>query len=86
MANKSKQIVWGVRREGRTLWTRNAVKGVSVSGARRKRAGRIEWRRWDPTDPQWSSATLHRRVNAWSFFTGTSRWASLDSIHDSAYV
>ena len=31
------------------LWTRNAVKGKSVRGERRKRDGKIEWRRWDPT-------------------------------------
>ena len=61
MANKSKQIVWGVRKEGRTLWTRNAVKGISVRGERRKRDGRIEWRRWDPTRSKVAAAILRTR-------------------------
>jgi len=39
---KPVQLGWGVRREGRSLWTRNAVKGVSVRGERRKRDGRNE--------------------------------------------
>ena len=61
MANKSKPIVWGVKREGRNLWTRNAVKGVSVRGERRKRDGRIEWRRWDPTRSKVAAAILRTR-------------------------
>ena len=39
------QLSWGVRKEGRSLWTRNAVKGVSVRDERRKKDSRIEWRR-----------------------------------------
>ena len=31
------QLSWGVRKEGRSLWTRNAVKGVSVRDERRKK-------------------------------------------------
>ena len=42
------KLGWGVRREGRSLWTRNAVRGVSVRGERRKKDGRIEWRQWVP--------------------------------------
>lgn len=37
------QLAWGIRKEGRTLWTRNAVKGVSVRDERRKKDSRIEW-------------------------------------------
>ena len=51
-------ICWGVKKEGRTLWTRNAVKGKSVRGERRKRDGRIEWRRWDPTKSKVAAALL----------------------------
>ena len=27
---KPLKLAWGIRKEGRSLWTRNAVKGVSV--------------------------------------------------------
>ena len=37
-----------VRIEGRSLWSRNAVKGVSLRGERLKREGRKEWRQWNP--------------------------------------
>ena len=39
-------VGWGVRKEGRTLWSRNAVKGVRLRGERLKRDGRQEWRQW----------------------------------------
>ena len=32
MARKPVKLAWGVRREGRSLWTRNAVKGGSLRG------------------------------------------------------
>ena len=35
------QLAWGIRKEGSTLWTRNAVKGVSVRDERRKKDSRI---------------------------------------------
>ena len=38
----------GNTKEGGSLWTRNAVRGVSVAGERRKRDGRNEWRRGCP--------------------------------------
>ena len=37
-----------VRIDGRSLWSRNAVKGVSLRGERLKRDGRKEWRQWNP--------------------------------------
>ena len=45
---KPTQLAWGIRKEGRTLWTRNAVKGISVRDERRKKDSRIEWRQWEP--------------------------------------
>ena len=49
----------GGRREGRAgIWTRNAVKGVSVRGERRKRDSRIEWRAWDPNRSKVAAALL----------------------------
>ena len=43
-----KELSWACRFEGRGLWTRNAVKGVSVRGERLKRDGGKEWRAWQP--------------------------------------
>ena len=56
---KPVKLGWGVRREGRNgIWTRNAVKGVSVRGERRKRDSRIEWRAWDPNRSKVAAALL----------------------------
>jgi fibrillarin-like rRNA methylase len=91
MANKAKSIVWGVRREGRTLWTRNAVKGISVRGERRKRDGRIEWRRWDPTKSKVAAALLRTRAHPSSLlpdpgstclYLGASSGGTVSHIHD----
>ena len=91
MANKSKQIVWGVRKEGRTLWTRNAVKGISVRGERRKRDGRIEWRRWDPTRSKVAAAILRTRgepsyllptPGSTCLYLGASSGGTVSHIHD----
>ena len=48
MPRRPVKLGWGVRREGRSLWTRNAVRGISVRGERRKRDSRIEWRGGGP--------------------------------------
>tara|TARA_B100000700_G_C14960902_1_gene816391 strand:- start:4 stop:708 length:705 start_codon:yes stop_codon:yes gene_type:complete len=91
MATKSKQIVWGVRKEGRTLWTRNAVKGISVRGERRKRDGRIEWRRWDPTRSKVAAAILRTREDpspllptpgSTCLYLGASSGGTVSHIHD----
>ncbi len=91
MANKAKNIVWGVRREGRTLWTRNAVKGISVRGERRKRDGRIEWRRWDPTKSKVAAALLRTNAEPSSLlpdpgstclYLGASSGGTTSHIHD----
>ena len=91
MANKSKQIVWGVRKEGRSLWTRNAVKGISVRGEKRKRDGRIEWRRWDPTRSKVAAAILRTRGEPSSLlptpgstclYLGASSGGTVSHIHD----
>ena len=56
---RSVKLGWGVRREGRSgIWTRNAVKGVSVRGERRKRDSRIEWRAWNPNRSKVAAALL----------------------------
>ena len=91
MPYKAKTIVWGVKREGRSLWTRNAVKGVSVRGERRKRDGRIEWRRWDPTRSKGAAAILRTRSEpssilpqpgATCLYLGASGGGTVSHIHD----
>ena len=91
MPNKAKTIVWGVKREGRSLWTRNAVKGVSVRGESRKRDGRIEWRRWDPTRSKVAAAILRTRSDPSSIlpqpgstclYLGASGGGTVSHIHD----
>ena len=52
------KLGWGVRREGRSLWTRNAVRGASVRGERRKKDGRVEWRQWIPSKSKVAAALL----------------------------
>ena len=37
MPRKPVSLGWGVKKEGKSIWTRNANKGVSVKGERRKR-------------------------------------------------
>jgi len=89
--SKPTLICWGVRREGRTLWTRNAVKGHSVRGERRKRDGRIEWRRWDPTKSKVAAALLRTSSDPSSIlpepgstclYLGASSGSTVSHIHD----
>ncbi len=58
MPRKSVSLGWGVMKEGRSLWTRNAKKGVSVRGERRRRSGKVEWRKWDPYKSKVAAALL----------------------------
>ena len=91
MSNKTKTICWGVRKEGRSLWTRNAVKGVSVRGERRRREGRIEWRRWDPTKSKVAAALLRTNAEPSSIlpdtgstclYLGASSGSTVSHLHD----
>ena len=88
---KSTPICWGVKKEGRTLWTRNAVKGKSVRGERRKRDGRVEWRRWDPTKSKVAAALLRTSSEPSSIlpdpgstclYLGASSGGTVSHIHD----
>ena len=45
------------------IWTRNAVKGVSVRKERRKRDGRNEWRLWDPTKSKIAASLLRTKLD-----------------------
>ena len=89
---KPVKLAWGIRREGRQLWSRNAVKGVSVRGERRKRDGRNEWRRWDPTrskvaaslmKTEGSPAALLPDSGSTCLYLGASSGGTVSHIHDS---
>ncbi len=47
-----------VKIEGRSLWSRNALKGVSLRGERLKREGRKEWRLWNPRTSKLAAGLL----------------------------
>ncbi len=91
MKRKTLSLGWGIRREGRNIWTRNAVKGVSVRKERRKRDGKNEWRYWDPTKSK-VAASLHRtkrnpihllpKIGQSCLYLGASIGGTLSHIHD----
>jgi len=77
--------------EGRSIWTRNAVRGVSVRGERRKRDGRIEWRKWDPTKSKVAASILRTKDNpsdivpepgSTCLYLGASSGGTVSHIHD----
>lgn len=91
MSRKPIKLAWGVRREGRSLWTRNAVRGVSVRGERRKTDSRIEWRSWDPTRSKVAAALLRTATDssellpetgATVLYLGASYGSTCSHIHD----
>ena len=90
MARKPK-LAWGIRREGRSLWTRNAVRGVSVRGERRKTDARIEWRFWDPSRSKVAAALLRTandpsqllpETGSTCLYLGASFGSTVSYIHD----
>ena len=44
--------------QGRSLWSRNAVKGCSLRGERLKKKGRKEWRQWNPRSSKLGAGLL----------------------------
>ena len=85
------KLAWGIRREGRSLWTRNAVRGVSVRGERRKTDARIEWRFWDPSRSKVAAALLRTandpsqllpETGSTCLYLGASFGSTVSYIHD----
>ena len=85
------QLAWGIRKEGRTLWTRNAVKGVSVRDERRKKDSRIEWRQWEPQRSKVAACLLKTKldpselipeVGSTCLYLGASSGTTVSHIHD----
>ncbi|MBJ29201.1 MAG: hypothetical protein CMB61_03985 [Euryarchaeota archaeon] len=91
MPRKSESLGWGIKREGRSLWTRNAVKGTSVRGERRKKEGRIEWRFWNPTKSKVAASILRTKQDprkmipepgSTCLYLGASGGGTVSHIHD----
>ena len=60
----SDSIGWGVMRQGRGLWSRNAVKGEQVRDERLRRDGKIEWRSWNPRSSKLGAAIIRTSGDA----------------------
>ena len=60
----SDSIGWGVIRQGRGLWSRNAVKGEQVRDERLRRDGKIEWRSWNPRSSKLGAAIIRTSADA----------------------
>ena len=91
MSRKPAKLAWGVRREGRSLWTRNAVRGVSLRGERRKTESRIEWRAWAASKSKVAAALLRTSNNpsellpetgSTCLYLGASYGSTVSHIHD----
>ncbi len=91
MARKPVKLAWGVRREGRSLWTRNAVRGVSVRGERRKTDSKIEWRAWAASKSKVAAALLRTsntpsellpETGSTCLYLGASYGSTVSHIHD----
>ena len=91
MPRKPVKLAWGVRREGRALWTRNAVRGVSVRGERRKTDSRVEWRAWTASKSKVAAALLRTSNNpsellpetgSTCLYLGASYGSTVSHIHD----
>jgi len=91
MPRKPVKIAWGVRREGRSLWTRNAVRGISLRGERRKTDSRVEWRAWTASKSKVAAALLRTTKNpsdllpetgSTCLYLGASYGSTVSHIHD----
>ena len=91
MPRKPVKLAWGVRREGHSLWTRNAVRGVSVRGERRKTDSRVEWRAWAASKSKVGAALLRTSNNpsdllpetgSTCLYLGASYGSTVSHIHD----
>ncbi|MBD50364.1 MAG: hypothetical protein CMB08_00345 [Euryarchaeota archaeon] len=91
MKRKIISLGWGVRKEGRNIWTRNAVKGISVRKERRKRDGKNEWRIWDPTKSKIAASLLRTKSDPTKIlpqpgndclYLGSSTGGTVSHIHD----
>jgi len=57
------KLAWGVRLEGRSLWSRNAVRGQRHRRERLKKDGRNEWRQWPVHTSKLGAGLLRTRAD-----------------------
>ena len=78
-----------VRIEGRSLWSRNALKGVSLRGERLKREGRKEWRQWNPRTSKIAAGLLKSKQESilpesgdTCLYLGSGHGTTISHLHD----
>ena len=78
-----------VKIEGRSLWSRNALKGVSLRGERLKREGRKEWRQWNPRTSKLAAGLLKAKEpgllpepGANCLYLGSGHGTTISHLHD----
>ncbi len=78
-----------VKIEGRSLWSRNALKGVSLRGERLKRQGRIEWRQWSPFTSKIAAGLLKSQqlgilptMGSTCLYLGSGHGTTISHLHD----
>ena len=78
-----------VKIEGRSLWSRNALKGVSLRGERLKRQGRIEWRQWNPFTSKIAAGLLKSQqlgilptMGSTCLYLGSGHGTTISHLHD----
>ena len=78
-----------VQIQGRSLWSRNAVKGFSLRGERLKKDGRKEWRQWNPRASKLGAALLKAskpgllpEPGASCLYLGSGHGTTISHLHD----
>ncbi len=78
-----------VKIEGRSLWSRNSVRGVSLRGERLKREGRKEWRQWNPRTSKIAAGLLKSKQSgllpdsgANCLYLGSGHGTTISHLHD----
>ena len=78
-----------VKIHGRSLWSRNADKGVSLRGERLRREGKKEWRQWNPRTSKLASGLLKAEksgllpdVGSTCLYLGAGHGTTISHLHD----
>ena len=77
-----KEMMPGLRLQGRNVWTENATPGKDVYGETLRKGGSEEWRRWDPRRSKLGAGLMRTENEAVSLLPATgSRVLYLSLIH-----
>ena len=88
---RSEALSWGVLKEGKSIWTINAVPGHSVYGESLRRIQGMECRRWDPTRSKLGAGILRTRDDpalllpeegSTVLYLGAGHGTSISHLHD----